>query len=536
MKFLWIAILLFHLGNVYPADNPEQMYERAWNVVKSNENLTDAIEELNKLLMLPSNEYTPLAQELIGVAYQLGDNTDKAIAEYKVYLALYPNGPAADRISRRLTALQSISAVVARAEKEDAKPSRKRRRNITVSESTYLYDNTYGKATLINNLKVNAHFDDDGFKNLTSLRMSRVNDVDHVRQGPSKVSLLFHDLETPSYGFRIGRQNPTVGIMSRFDGASVRLKPLPGHTLTLATGDPFVGYSDSARRVYHISHERIRNGSSITGYINKQTVDGLVERNALGLEYRYFSPNVNFATTAEYDLSYRAYTSMSAQVSYYEQDISVYSLFDRRRSPILFMEPALALGLNTNLGRSYTSVAELLRYRVSSDDLYSLVKDASGTSTIAVLGMQYAFSKSWRVAMDVQLFQLTGSTSLSDFSNYSGSKARALNVQLYNGDLFGLILNHTRSETIQSRVINLINTTTIGSVKFFTSFRWYYQYTANQRIVTYTPIIRVIYKMDEELSFEGQYSIDRIHTTDYYYQTIDTTTNPVFFVGVRVDF
>jgi tetratricopeptide (TPR) repeat protein len=66
-----------------------------------------AILAFERALSLPTNAYSPEAQELIGVARERNGESAKALAEYRQYLTLYPDGPGAVRVKDRISALAS---------------------------------------------------------------------------------------------------------------------------------------------------------------------------------------------------------------------------------------------------------------------------------------------------------------------------------------------------------------------------------------------------------------------------------------------
>ena len=60
------------------------------------------VDALNKLLLLPPNDYTQDGQEWIGVARDRAGQDDKAKVEYDLYLRMYPEGPGAARVAQRM--------------------------------------------------------------------------------------------------------------------------------------------------------------------------------------------------------------------------------------------------------------------------------------------------------------------------------------------------------------------------------------------------------------------------------------------------
>ena len=69
-----------------------------------------AVEVLNKLLLLPPNDYTQQGQEWIGVARERSGQPDKAKVEYDLYLRLYPDSAGAASVAQRLEGLSERRA------------------------------------------------------------------------------------------------------------------------------------------------------------------------------------------------------------------------------------------------------------------------------------------------------------------------------------------------------------------------------------------------------------------------------------------
>jgi tetratricopeptide (TPR) repeat protein len=86
----------------------------------------DAIDATNQALMLPPNPSSPAAQELIGQAWEAMNQPDKARAEYQLYLKLYPQGEATDRITQRLSAMGVATATAVKSDGAGLKPDKKR--------------------------------------------------------------------------------------------------------------------------------------------------------------------------------------------------------------------------------------------------------------------------------------------------------------------------------------------------------------------------------------------------------------------------
>ena len=70
-----------------------------------------AVQIYTKVLREPENEYSRQAQEYLGLARERNDQRAHAVAEYRRYLMLYPDGADAARVRQRLTGLTSIDEI-----------------------------------------------------------------------------------------------------------------------------------------------------------------------------------------------------------------------------------------------------------------------------------------------------------------------------------------------------------------------------------------------------------------------------------------
>ena len=81
-----------------------------------------AILAFDRVLSLPLNAYSPEALELIGVAQERSGESAKALAEYRQYLTLYPDGPGAVRVQDRVNGLAARQAPRAAAPRSVSLP------------------------------------------------------------------------------------------------------------------------------------------------------------------------------------------------------------------------------------------------------------------------------------------------------------------------------------------------------------------------------------------------------------------------------
>jgi len=82
----------------------KQLMDSARGALEQGQAVT-AIESLNRLLNLPPNQQSQVAQELIGEAREKNGEYDKARVEYELYLKLYPDAADAAKVKSKLANL-----------------------------------------------------------------------------------------------------------------------------------------------------------------------------------------------------------------------------------------------------------------------------------------------------------------------------------------------------------------------------------------------------------------------------------------------
>lgn len=385
-----------------------------------------AVDALSQLLNLPPNTSSRRAQELVGMArMKLGD-TERARAEFEAFLSLYPVGDDSDRI-RALQASLAAPAAAPAAAAVEPPPS-----NWSGSVSAFYYGGKSkersqefedspisGLPELVNDSTIS---DTDQGQLQTSVDLNwRKRDADSDSrfvfrnaytenfETPSKsknrLTALYYDHKSLTNGtnFRIGRQSPLGGgVLYRFDGVQGGYTFIPKWRINAVAGVPTDDLLDSKRKLYGawIDAEALTDQISASFYINEQTIDGEVDRRALGTELRYFSGGVSITSQFDYDTLIKGLNIASVQGTWQLPDDTIYNfLYDRRTVPLLSLGNILFFQ-DPNLPQQQ-SVAGLLSTNTPAQ-LREQVKAVTAYQTQMLMGVTTPLNANWQVGGDIR--------------------------------------------------------------------------------------------------------------------------------------
>ncbi len=283
-----------------------------------------AIELLTKLLARPSRKYRVQAQELLGLAHERSGELAHAQAEYEAFLREFPKDRRAPRVRKRLNALRTATLPGRQAsgyyEDEEgtwnmhggvAQYYRRDDSRLTVDTRT---QSLTSQNALLNDLDLTARY--RGFETDTRIRLTAGYNKDFLPNGPgdqvhvSNAFVEWSDRDRGWYG-SFGRQNRAVsGSFGTFDGLLVSYQWHPHFTSDVIVGMPV----DSSRSGVNTQH-RFESLSFNFGtfadawepslYFTNQTLEGTVDRQAIGAELRYFRPGRVFIGFVDYDLHFQ---------------------------------------------------------------------------------------------------------------------------------------------------------------------------------------------------------------------------------------
>jgi hypothetical protein len=557
---LWCLSLSVHAEEQVQSSKPlPALMAEAREILKTEADPADAIAALNQILLSPDNEFTREAHELIITAYERAGKPLRAAAEIKLYLQLYPDSNVTKRVRERLIAIEIANPLKGPNALEYRKPKTDKEVKFDASLSEYLYGTSSTSSLLgwkseqlvsITNLRTTGTYRDGDVATKVTIRdTQQVSLINHDKRATLQLANIDVNDTFRGYEVKLGRQNPTYGAVSRFDGVLAKYDFQNGVRLGASTGQPTIASSVGARTFYGLGVE-LEQSSSLSGsiYYNQQTVQGLLERKAIGVDAHYTDGKISGMFIAEYDLLYGALNSMLLQAYTTSGPYTWYALVDRRRSPMLLIDRALSMGMDGPSRQAYGSVQELLTARYSSPELYTFISATTPIATSYVLSLGRKVSENWDVTTDIQvsnisqvidpLFIPTVDAPVSSLQQPASGDLVSWNLHLYGNNVFhrtntvNLLLSLTRDRTSQSQIVTLTDSQSIGPVKAELTL---YALHMSRPPITRGEVmasVRLNYRLSERSTIEGQVGISRSTTNN----TPPVLYNQSFFAGYRLDF
>ncbi len=387
-----------------------------------------AINRLNRILGLPRSDQTEPAQGLIGEARELNGEFLKAKAEYELYVKLFPTGPAAARVKERLAALPHDTVARANASKPLPKEAGPGEWTYFGSLSSYYYTGksqietltppppgelTFNKDTLslvdqkslITSINLNARRRDAFSDTRIVYRDTRNQNYLLPDRGYSRVysAYIDHNDRKEGYYVRAGRQNPNgMGVLERFDGIQAGYNLNPDWRVNGVAGDA-MEFGSPFKKSFHGASIELMPRTGIPGmsvYAIQQTLDGYLNRRALGTELRYFDGHTTAYGMVDYDVLYKGINIALLQGNYLTEDgTNYFMVLDHRRAPSLSLTNALP-------GASGLSLKEM----ISAQDIETVRQQAmnlSAMSDMFSVGVTHPLTPRWQVGVDYRLSQIS---------------------------------------------------------------------------------------------------------------------------------
>jgi len=465
-----------------PALTPPEVEARASTLMASAQaaiaqgNHAAAIEALNDLLNLPPNAKTREAQELIGAARARSGDLARARIEFQTYLQLYPEGEGTERVRHQLLALPAAAPA------EPPRPKPPTETTVTGSTSLYYYGgNGQLRSQDFKDSPIAGLPQVPGDPLLTSDKTSQfIGDVDLTwRQRSAERDMRFvlrdsytDDLERPDksknrltslyvdykslidgYAVRLGRQSPTGnGIMGRFDGVAASLLVRQKIKLGAVAGVPTDPLFDSKRRFYgaSVDIDSIVPNVSTGLYVIQQTIDGEIDRRALGLELRYFKGGVSVFSQFDYDVVFSALNIATVQGTWILEDTTVFNaLYDRRSLAMFTLGNSLTFGDPNNPGVIFTRIAERLA-NSNIDALRDQIRRTTPYITQAQLGVTKPLNKTWSVGANAQMTNIGAIPPVPEVPGFETGRPASGNIYTPSLQLIGLNLYSNRDTHVWS--------------------------------------------------------------------------------------
>jgi hypothetical protein len=370
----------------------------------------------------------------LGLAREKNGQAAHAAAEYRRFLADHPQHEAAPRVQQRLNGL--MTANVAPRERlrtaEPAEPSW----DFATGLSQYYrhdvnrFDEDQASITTLSALFTDIDWSVGHAGTATDWRgritLSHLHDlVGEAEGGPGdqkRVSYAYLDLagSKDDWSLRFGRQTlHNWGVLGRFDGAHATYAWSPERRLHVMTGFPV----ESARRSLEKSRqfmsaavdlERLVGDWTVSPYVTRQTIDGIRDRQAVGVDARYVDDRLSLMSMADYDVDYGDLNTVLVLGTWrLNNRLTLTGLLDQRASPVLTTRNAL-------IGQPVSTIDELLLVW-SEDEIRQIARDRTVDSDTVTIGLAAPIAERWQINADVTRAEIGNSVSSAGVSSIPGT-------------------------------------------------------------------------------------------------------------------
>lgn len=407
-------------------DSLEKMMNDGREALKNGNNAR-AIQVFTRLLSMPPHKYSQPALEFLGVARERNGQEAHAKALYQEYLKQYPKSEDAVRVKQRLDELISGQITPKMRLKEEKRAEDKAMESdFYGSISQYYYrglteteqvGSIVDESTLLSQLSLNWRLRNKEYDIRNVFYATHSRDFLGGVSEPVTVDTAYSQIKNNRLNFtgKVGRQSGQGGgVLGKFDGAkatyglsrNLSISGVMGYPVdisdknSLQTEQPFFGVG--------FELDREGKGIDILPYFIRQQVDGIVDREAVGSEFRYFHPKGNFYSLVDYDISYSDLNIYMFRGQYnWRTDTVLNFNLDFRNNPLLFTTDAL-------IGRTEESVADLLN-TLSEQQVRDLAEARVGNSASFSTGISHTFNPQYQLSADitkaVQVYVLDDTTS-----------------------------------------------------------------------------------------------------------------------------
>ncbi len=542
------------------------------NKALEKEDLARAINRLNRTLGLPDNSQTEPAQAMIGEVRELNGEIAKARAEYELYLKLYPKGPSARRIKERLAALPS--------EAPRAAPRRQALRRVPAEWTVYGGLSQYyytGKSHIEITTPPPPGLLDYNTDTLSLTdQKALISNVDlnaRRRDGVTDTRIVFRDTDTRNYlnssrshnrlysayfeqsdkeaGYfvRAGRQTPNgAGVLERFDGVNAGYEVADRWRINGVAGKAVEFLSPFSKNFYGFSLEYQPQPDSLglTGYVIRQNLEGKLNRQAVGLEARYFNMHTTMFGMLDYDTLYKGVNIAMLQGNYRSDDgTNYFTYLDHRKTPPYSLTNAYVLLNGMTIEEAIAAVG-IEQMRADAAAL-------TATSNMASFGMTRPVSPRWTLGLDYRAASISGTTDTMTYATWdnpvptlvpampSSGTNHVLGVQaignslLAANDIAVVNGNYIKGKSYNGQALGGNYVYPIGDAwRFDLNLRYYQQKDdQEQKQTRTTPSLRVGYHW-KLATIEAEAGLEKVNIDGP--SMTERSTRQYFFVGYRLDF
>lgn len=538
-----------------------------------------AIDILRRALKHPENPSSAEARELLGVALQKSGRTEEARAAFEDYLQRYPSGEGSDRVRQRLAALLTATGIAppklsgapdagGASMPKKGQPTGDTRWMLAGSLSTQFITNDSTSTvkdltiapnpnadpdahrthlnTILTNYDMFGSADNDQVRTKFKLSMTEEHQLD-TRNDRLGVSTAQVDYTVKDYDVtaRVGRQSRNSGgVLGRFDGAVLSWDQSPSLRFNVLAGSPNWSRFDApflfGKTMYGASVDFAKafGWLDMTLYAIEQLDHSLVDRQAIGAEFRYFDRNKSALGTIDYDVHFQRLNAAIFSGTYTFDDNSVLNTsLDYRKVPFLSSWNALQ-------GQPFLTLYDMLKNGFTARDIRQLAVDRTPTFESAMVSYTRPLNATYQIGADATVTHLTGTL---PSGGVDGTPATGLEYYLSTqlignsifkpGDLAMVALRyaHLSDSNIYALDINTRYPIT-PDLSISPRLRLGYRtgVITDLKETTILPSFLVSYFWSKELSFEAELGYRYV---DNRLANIKSTTKDIFAtIGIRKDF
>jgi len=386
-----------------------------------NKKYSSAIRYLKALVRADNHKYSKEALELLGLTRQRKDQNSHAVANYEMYLKLYPDSPGSDRVRQRLAGLLTA-----------ASEPRKKIKLETVKKESKI--NTYGSLSQFYRSNTAKIDNTESIKTLSQLltfvdvtTQHRTSNFDHQYQFSSDHIYDFIDdddnsefrfietyyelsyRKTGSSG-KLGRQALRIGgTLNRFDGISAGYQFTPDIRLNILAGHPVEIDNKSSinteKTFYGITYETgtFLNNWNMNLFYFDQKYNGFKDHSSIGTEVYYRDNKKSLFGLVDYNLLYDEINILQLNANILmDQGRSAHVNAFMRKAPVLSTSNAL-------IGRQETSLDELIN-TLNIEQIYQLAKDRTANSQMITAGGSQRLNIKYQLTADLTLSKIDATT------------------------------------------------------------------------------------------------------------------------------
>ncbi|MEJ2090397.1 MAG: hypothetical protein P8Y69_18460, partial [Gammaproteobacteria bacterium] len=385
--------------------------------------------------------YREHALEMLGVARELNGQEAHAKRYYETYLADYPESAGADRVQQRLAALVALS-----------RPANPATRDPIARQSTWEASAQVSQFYQRHSLKVddrstvpidglfndfNAMVRRDGTALDQELYLLDFTNNERLNGRENQVSTAYWEgtVERLRSEVRLGRQSRwDSGALGRFDGAAFTYRYSDRFALGL-TGGYLIDSSFDApggnRPFFGINGEYLSDAGnlSIKPFYVQQYVDGVIDRQALGLQSQVYTDRFMLFSLVDYDLHHSALNNFTLTGNFSLGRSRLNASYEHRMNPYLTTRNAL-------MGQRFEDLTDL-EAAILDLTLDEIAKDRTATSDTMRLGWNMKLGRLWSVSADVVASAFSSTESSADVAALDAHNTLYSSLQVRSQEIFG---------------------------------------------------------------------------------------------------